>query len=422
MASPGGPTLEDSILTALMPMAERTPRPDWVRRINAMGDAVGGADELVPLDVDDLVERARRVTGFDDFGDFDGDWRSRLDSLVAAIENEARLNVMGRLMTRQEILRSLQTRLWMTRRLQEAPAILDERIEAPIIVTGQARAGTSILFELLAEDPSARSIAAWEATHPVKPTEDVDTLIARTEPEQELWADIQPEYATVHEHRSDLPVECITAMMPSFASFQWWIENALTSWAPDFVAALQFHTVFLKILQYQQPKRTWVLKTPVYLPVLDLVFQFFPDAWILLTHRDPLKTLPSGMSTLASVRWQRSDFVDLHDLTGSAAATFDLMLHVKNRRDAGDFPDRLVDVHFRDQMRDPTSGIRAAYEKMGRPFDEAHERRILDYVANKPKGKYGRHAYAPEDWGFTKDAVREQTRAYVEAYGVELED
>ena len=166
----------------------------------------------------------------------------------------------------------------------------------------------------------------------------------------------------------------------------------------------------------------WVLKTPVYLPVLDLVFQFFPDAWILLTHRDPLKTLPSGMSTLASVRWQRSEHVDLGALTGGASATFDLMVHVKQRRDAGELPDRIVDVHFLDQMRDPTSGIRAAYAKMGRPFDATHERRILDYVANKPKGKFGRHGYTPEDWGFERAAVREQTRAYVEAHGVELED
>lgn len=409
-------------MTALKPMAERTPRPDWVRRVNAMGDAVGGAAELVPLDVDAMLERARRVTGLDDFGDFDGDWHGRLVSLVSAIEDEARLHVMGRLMTRQEILRSLQTRLLMTQRLKEAPAILDERIEAPIIVTGQARAGTSILFELLAEDPSARSIAAWEATHPVRPVDDVDALIARTEPEQELWTDIQPEYAAVHEHRSDLPVECITAMLPSFASFQWWMENAVTGWSPDFVAALQFHSVFLKILQYQRPEKTWVLKTPVYLPVLDLVFQFFPDAWVLLTHRDPLKTLPSGLSTLALVRWQRSDHVDVDDLTGGAAATSDLMVQVKRRRDAGDFPDRLVDVHFLDQMRDPTAGIRAAYEKMGRDFDASHERRILDYLAKKPKDKFGRHDYAPEDWGFTKAMIREQTRAYVEAYGVELED
>jgi len=406
----------------LKPMSERTPRPDWVRRINVMADSVGGAQNLISLDVEEMISVARGTSGLSDFGDFDGDWKARLGSLVDAIERESKLTVLGRLMARQEILRCLGTRLAITRRLDECPAILDEVIEAPIIVTGQGRSGTSILFELLSLDPDARSISAWEATHPVPATEDVETMMARTEPEQEFWADIQPEYATVHEHRSDLPVECITAMLPSFASFQWWMHNTVPSWTPDFVAALQYHEVFLKTLQYGAPKKTWVLKTPVYLPVLDLVFQFFPDASVLLTHRDPLKTLPSGMSTLSMVRWQRSDEVDLGNLTAGASGSFDLMVAVKERRENGDFPDRIADVHFLDQLRDPVDGIRGAYAAMGRPFDESHAERIRTYLAAKPKGKFGKHEYLPEDWGLTRAELREKTRAYVEAYGVELED
>ena len=406
----------------LKPMSERTTRPDWVRRINVMADSVGGAEHIVPLDVEELVARAQSITGLSDFGDFDGDWRGRLDAMVTAIEAEARLSVIGRLQTRQEILRCLQTRLFMTEKLRLHPEILDEVIEAPIIVTGQGRSGTSILFELLSLDPDARSIAAWEATNPVPQSEDVAELMARTECEQEFWADIAPEYAAVHEHRSDLPVECITAMLPSFASFQWWMESDTPSWMPDFVAALQFHTVYLKILQFGKPKKTWVLKTPVYLLVLDLVFQFFPDASILLTHRDPLKTLPSGMSTLALVRWQRSDTVDLERLTSGGAASYDLMVNLKQRRDAGDLPDQITDLHFLDQLRDPVSGIRSAYQKMGRPFDGIHAERIRSYIDNKPKGKFGSHKYDPEDWGFSRQEIRQKTKAYIEAYGVELEE
>lgn len=406
----------------LAPMSERAPRPDWVRRLNAMGDAVGGADRLIPLDVDEMVATARETHGLSDFGDFDGDWRGRLEGLVAAYEAEANLNALGRLMARQEILRCLGARLAITRRLDEAPAILDETIEAPLIVTGQGRSGTSILFELLSQDPEARSIAGFQATHPVPGDLSVEERIARTEPEQEFWADIQPEYAAIHENRSDLPVECITAMLPSFASFQWWMHGSVSQWIPDFVAALQYHTVFLKLLQYEQPRKTWVLKTPVYLPVLDLVFQFFPDAWILLTHRDPLQTLPSGMSTLSMVRWHRSDEVDLENLTEGGAAFYDLLVSIKQRRDAGDLPDRIVDVHFRDQMRDPVAGIRRAYEKMGRPFDDGHAQRIRDYLDAKPRGKFGRHAHTPEEWGFTKEGIRAQTRGYVEAFGVEIEE
>ncbi len=402
-------------------MAERYPRPDWVRRINAMGDSVGGAARMVPLDVDELVGLAEKSTGLHDFGSFDGNWRGRLDSLVAAIEQGANLNVVGRLMTRQEILRSLRTRLLVTQKLDRNPKILDEKIVAPIIVTGQGRSGTTILLELLALDPATRGILAWEAAHPVPDTTDRRALLARTECEHELWADVQPEFAAIHELRSDLPVECIHATLPSFASFLWWMMSDVPNWIPDFVAAMQYHKVFLQMMQYEQKPATWVLKTPVYLPILDLVFSVYPDAWVILTHRDPLKTVPSGLSTLATCRWQRSDVVDLDRIRSGGTGIFDLMVHIRARRRAGELPDRIVDLHFLDQMKDPVAAIEGAYHRMGRAFDPAHARLVREYLANKPKGKFGKHRYDPEDWSYTAAELRARTLPYVEAYGVGLE-
>jgi hypothetical protein len=412
------------MIAMISSMSDRYPRPDWVRRINAMGASVGGAAELIRLDVEELVDRARGTTGLDRFGEFDGDWRGRLESLVTAIEETADLNVMGRLMTRQEILRSLRTRLFMTRELDANPGILEEVIEEPMIVTGPARSGTTILFELLSLDPELRPVLGWESAHPVPETDDVSALIAMTECEQELWNDLQPEYASVHEHRSDIPVECITPTMPSFASFMWWITSNVPDWAPDFAAAMQFHKVYLQLMQARRKgsKPTWVLKTPTYLPVLDLVFATYPDAWVVLTHRDPMKTIPSGLSTLALVRWTRSDAVDVASFGGEAGtATFDLMLNVKSRREAGEFPDRFVDLHFLDQVREPVETIGKAYAEMGRPFRPEHADRIRSYLARKPKGKFGSHRYDVADWGYSPEDVRQRTKAYAEAFGVELE-
>ena len=62
-------------------MAERYERPDWVRRLNAMGPASGGAERMVPLAANDLIDHARRSTGLTNGGDFgDGDWEGRLIS------------------------------------------------------------------------------------------------------------------------------------------------------------------------------------------------------------------------------------------------------------------------------------------------------------------------------------------------------
>ena len=68
---------------------------------------------------------------------------------------------------------------------------MDILIAAPVIVTGPARSGTSILFELMWLDPTLRGPLAWGALHPVVPPEapsDAQRL-AMSECEQEIWAD-----------------------------------------------------------------------------------------------------------------------------------------------------------------------------------------------------------------------------------------
>ena len=103
-------------------LSEHYTRPDWVRRIIAMGDSVGGAEQLIPLDPDALIRAATESTGgLTDFGDFDGDWHGRLLSLISEIESTAEFHALGRLMTRQEILRGLRTRLLLTHVRNEHP-------------------------------------------------------------------------------------------------------------------------------------------------------------------------------------------------------------------------------------------------------------------------------------------------------------
>ncbi|MET0490424.1 MAG: sulfotransferase, partial [Acidimicrobiales bacterium] len=84
-------------------------RPVWVERLIAHGDAVGGPEHLVGLDADELVATAVDSTGLDDFGP--PTWRPHYDVLLKALEQESDLHLVGRLMARTEILRSLRNRL-----------------------------------------------------------------------------------------------------------------------------------------------------------------------------------------------------------------------------------------------------------------------------------------------------------------------
>ncbi len=410
-------------------MAERYGRPDWVRRLNAMGESLGdpleGARRMVALDPAELIESAQRSLGAAPPADFgDPGWRARFESLCRAAD-AAPLHVVGRLLTRQEFLRGLRTRFLLGAELARNPEIEQERIQAPLIVTGPARSGTSILFELLWLDPTLRGPVAADVLHPFPLPEHrgEDRRLAISECEQELWADIAPEFAAIHELRSDLPVECVTLTAPSFCGWHWPMVLQLPGWAPDLVENYQFHRRILQSLQHAAPRSSWLLKTPAHLTTLPLVFALYPDAWIVQTHRDPAKTMPSTVSTTAMVQWMRSDQVDLASTSTAVGAVFGAILNsVAEQRKSGSLPERFVDVHFQSLLKDPVGTLRAAYQKMGRPFAKEHAERIRKYLAEKPKGKFGVHKYTPEEWGFSKSALRAQLAPYIEAYGVELED
>jgi hypothetical protein len=183
---------------------------------------------------------------------------------------------------------------------------------------------------------------------------------------------------------------------------------------------MEYHRAFLQTLQYGGLPTNWVLKTPMYLAFVDLVFLTYPDAWVIHTHRDPLKTVPSGASTLATVRWERSETAELPDAT--AAGMGALLLNLMERRKKGEVSERIVDSHFKELMADPAAAVEKLYAQMGRPFLGEHADAIRQYIADKPKGKFGKHKYSPEQWGFDAKEIRETTRPYTDYYQIELED
>lgn len=411
-------------------MADRLVRPDWVRRVNLMAGSVGGhARDLVPIDAGDLLDTATAALGGPPDGDLgDPDWQDRFEALVAAIDATA-MHTVGRLMTKQELLRSLRTRLLLTAAIDDAPEIRNRPVTAPVIVTGPARSGTTILFELLALDDGLRAPTAAEALHPVQMPEagvgsSLPGPLVLSECEQEIWADVQPEFQALHELRSDLPVECVTITQGSFCGFHWSMIASLDGWLPDPAVNYAYERQFLQALQHGAGPTQWLLKTPGHLMLLPLLFAEFSDAWVVQTHRDPAKTMPSTVSTTAMIQWLRTDDIDVDAMAANILAVFAAGLNgTIDVRASGMVPaERFVDIHFAELMSDPVATLRSAYDSMERDFTDAHADAVLDYLAHKPKGKFGVHRYQPEDWGFTAESLRSILAPYIDHYGVATED
>src|SRR5262245_40686605 len=85
-----------------------------------------------------------------------------LDALLLAYRREADLSPFGVLATHWDIARFLTNLRRMGAEEAGCPAILEEPVAAPLIITGLPRSGTSFLHDLLAEDPGNQAVRCWQ--------------------------------------------------------------------------------------------------------------------------------------------------------------------------------------------------------------------------------------------------------------------
>jgi hypothetical protein len=406
------------------------PRPEWVEELNAFGRQLGSPAALVNLDEESLLATAREQAGHDDFGDDDASsWREGLRVFVRALEDEADLNLLGRLMARNDIVRALVNRLEVRATLAQHPEILDETIAAPLLVVGTGRSGTSLLHELLAQDPRHRVARTWELLHPCPPPEratyETDPRIAAADQEYTFWHLVAPEYRTMHENGGDVPNEDPLIDMLELASDHLmgsYRVPTYTRWLGrnDLAPVFRAHRRFLQLLQWRGPDGRWVLKSPSYLAKLPAFFAEYPDAYVVLTHRDPLLVLPSLVSVMATLQWMHSDTVDVGAIVKSAVhGTAIAMDLVMRWRDDGTIPnDQVIDVRFADLVADPIATVRAVLERSRSQLDAGSEQRIRAYLAAKPRDRHGRHDYDFADTGLDPDETRARFAEYQARYDV----
>jgi Sulfotransferase domain. len=415
--------------------------PDWVRRLNLFGDAVGDPRTLVPLDPDELLAIARTTTGLTDVGDTEwSGWETAFRAFITSIDQESQLSHLGRVVTRAEVTRMLQTWLRLQAHWTATPAVLDEQIDAPLFVVGPPRTGTTILLELLALDPSLRAPLAWEAVQPLVRLDDplADRAERRrlAESEQEFWADIHPEFMTMHELASDLPCECVHFLAYDYAGpygSMFYDTPSFTGWQLENLDTLdrvyRLHRRMLQTFQHAgDPRgpatdgtdRRWLLKSPAHVSTLPQLFAEYPDALVIHTHRDPRKFIASLVSLLGVLRFMRSDEVDVPALGPMMEITYQMFLEgaIAQRADGSVPTERIVDSHFLDLMADPVAQLHGLYDQLALDWPAGHDTRIRDYLANKPKGKHGTHSYTFESVGLDEDHVRATFANYVAHYGI----
>jgi hypothetical protein len=383
------------------------------------------------LDVEDLIDEARLTTGFDDFG---GEtYRDGLTRLVDGLRSEARLSDVGRLIAPSGLLRYLTNRLAIVDWHRRYPEMGEAPITRPVVMIGMGRTGTTILFDLLGQDPATRMPRTWEVDRPCPPPEtatyETDPRIAAAQAGIDLLMTHQPEFLAMHPLGAQLGQECISMTGCEFASmiflsqyrlptYQWWLANEA-----DMAPAYRWHRRFLQLLQWRHPGDRWVLKSGAHQWSLPALAAEYPDAVYIQTHRDPVRVLPSLSTLFATVHRTASDAVSVPAVAADwTASTLDALdRSVAAREDGTIAADRVVDVDYRRFIADPIATIRTVYDRFGFPLTTTAEGRMRAFLAANPADKHGVYRYSLSECGLAEGEIRERSKRYCDYFEVTSE-
>jgi hypothetical protein len=381
------------------------------------------------LEPDELIAEASAQAGLDDFGA--DSFREGLSVYCASVASEAQLNELGATAVRANIVGSLVNRLRVMAWTSEHPEVVGERIEAPLVVIGMFRAGTTFLSYVLEQDRRNRALLRWEAGDSVPPpTADSRRSDPRIEAARiggDMLEQLNPRLRAIHHEEPDGPTECIAVMSQDFKSLSWEaISNvpAYGEWllGADQLSAYEYHRSVLRVLQSGGVRGRWTLKSPHHAIALEALTSVYPDARLVLLHRDPVELCASVCSLINTLSGTFSDadhraYIARHWL----ALLEESLRRIDRFRDA--HPEHpIVDILYDDLVGDPITTIETIYGALGdSPADSLTppaRAAMTRYVESHPKNTLGVHDYDLDEFALDRGELTERFSGYVDRYQV----
>ncbi|WP_299308479.1 sulfotransferase [uncultured Croceicoccus sp.] len=363
------------------------------------------------LDPDALWAKARR--GFpadcENFGRSAADvadFAERVRRLTTALEEEARLNPLGRAMAHGQIVRIMRQHLALGRLWRDRPEMARTPMAPPIIVVGQMRSGTTRLHRLLAADPALSATRFCDSWSPVPQTPDLRPVMGgfmlwvarRLDP----WIDSLHPFgaARVDEELGWLT----TALLHPALEAQWRIPS-FSAWSEARDPAPCYRE-FARILASDaahrgNADRPRVLKVPQFSEDLAAVMATFPDARIVTIDRARRDVTASAASLVANQMIVQSDHVDPAWI--GAEWTRKVALREARMEAALEHWDGpLVRLSFAEFDADWRAAIGRCYDGLDLPLSAGAEAAMAARMKRARHSPHRRHRYDPADFGLPR--------------------
>jgi hypothetical protein len=309
-----------------------------------------------------------------------------------------------------ELLWRLESRLRVDRLCREHPEITRQPVRAPVVIVGLPRSGTTTLHTRLGAQPALRAPRMWEMLAPC-PDLARDAASDRAERRRRGVAmgtmahAISPGLADAHPVTPDSPEEC-TFLLPHSLAYHLRVPVPdYCHWFGDRDATgdYSYMRTQLQILQWRDPGRRWVLKSPFHLWNLPALLTAFPDATLVWCHRDPVEVLPSWCSLaerLHAVYLREVDPRALgRDWTRRWASAAARAQSAREVIPTG----QVIDVDFRDLAADTTGVVRDVLTRLC-VAQTARGRDVVLPAQRTPPRR--RHTYDASRYGLVPAAVR----------------
>jgi len=370
----------------------------------------------------DLVETAKRRSGLDDFGE--GEFFDALSRLLDSCQDEAQLNLVGRIALKTDVLETLCARLQLERDREQYPDITRQKIRQPLFIVGLPRSGTSVLHRLLGADPQHRSPLMWEVRTPSPPTRDDEKRrIQRATQSCNFFNWLVPTFRYVHTVGAEIPQECVSLMTPTFLSDQFdamYYVPSYRAWffRQDLRPAYEYHRRFLQHLQFRLPGSRWILKAPTHMFAVPALLSVYPDALFVQTHRTPVDAMASVSSLVTILRSAFSDAVDPF-IVGREAIDYwsETMKKFLRERDRLE-NNHIYDLQYDEIRHEPIRAVRRIYEYFGWSLSHEAERRMRALVASQAKRQSAKHRYDLSQFGSSAEEVLSAFTTYCQRFGL----